>query len=175
MFADSINFYDFQEEISKEQIDDETKNVYIQRYKQIGSVFSDYLIPSIDLIGGNIDEAIKIFNRVNSAGSPIKDVSKLSALTINDEFRLGTLISKTLQKIENINFYPNKKRESFKEKFVFKTIQSSFGPLYLDTKATDVETLSKKENFSDIVNLTLDNCIEVVKFLKEELLILDLK
>lgn len=175
VFADSINFYDFQEEISKEQIDDETKNVYIQRYKQIGSVFSDYLIPSIDLIGGNIDEAIKIFNRVNSAGSPIKDVSKLSALTINDEFRLGTLISKTLQKIENINFYPNKKRESFKEKFVFKTIQSSFGPLYLDTKATDVETLSKKENFSDIVNLTLDNCIEVVKFLKEELLILDLK
>jgi hypothetical protein len=174
-FSDSINFYDFQEALSKEKIDDETKKLYLRRYKQIGSVFNDYLIPSIDLTGGNLQEAIEIFNRVNSTGSPIKDDWKLSALTINNNFRLGTLITETLQKIENINFYPNKKRESFKDKFIFKTIQSSFGPLYLDSKATDVKTLSGKVNFSEMVNLTLDNCVDVVKFLKEELLILDLK
>lgn len=174
-FSDSINFYDFQEALSKEKIDEETKKLYLKRYKQIGSVFNDYLIPSIDLTGGNLQEAIEIFNRVNSTGSPIKDDWKLSALTINNNFRLGTLITETLQKIENINFYPNKKRESFKDKFIFKTIQSSFGPLYLDSKATDVKTLSGKDNFSEMVNLTLDNCVKVVKFLKEELLILDLK
>lgn len=174
-FADSINFYNFQEALSKEDIDDNTKKKYLQRYKNIGSVFNDYLIPSIDLIGGNITEAIEIFNRVNSEGTKIKDDWKLSALTINNEFRLGTLISEAIQKIESINFYPSKKRESFKDKFIFKTIQSSFGPLYLDTKATDVKTLSEKDNFSEMVKLTLDSCVEVVKFLKEELLILDLK
>lgn len=174
-FSDTINFYDFQEAISNENISNVKKNLYLQRYKNIGTVFNDYLIPSIDLTGGNFQEAIEIFNRVNSTGSPIKDVWKLSALTINNKFRLGTLISKTLDKIEIENFYPTKKRESFKDKFVFKTIQSSFGPLYLDTKATDVKTLSEKVNFSNIVNLTLDNCFGVVKFLKEELLILDLK
>lgn len=174
-FSDSINFYDFQEAISRENISDETKKLYLQRYKLIGSIFNDYLIPSIDLTGGNLQEAIEIFNRVNSTGSPIKDDWKLSALTINNNFRLGTLISDTLVKIETLNFYTSKKRDAFKDKFIFKTIQSSFGLLYLDTKGTDVITLSKEPNFSEIVNLTLANSIEVVKFLREELLILDLK
>lgn len=174
-FSDSINFYDFQESLSLESIDPETKKLYLQRYKNIGSIFNDYLIPSIDLTGGNLQEAIEIFNRVNSTGSPIKDDWKLSALTISDKFRLGSIIKETLIKIENLNFFSFKKKETFKDKFIFKTIQSSFGPLYLDTKATDVKTLSEKPNFSEVVNKTLVNCERTIIFLKQYLAVLELK
>lgn len=175
-FSDSINFYDFQEALSKVNIDSETKKLYLQRYKNIGSVFNDYLIPSIDLSGGNLKEAIEIFSKVNTTGTPLKDDWKLSALTINDDFRLGSLINETLKKIEAKNFYNYlKKREHFKDKYIFKTIQSSFGPLYLDSLATDVKTLSEKPNFSEVVNQTLDNCVKTIDFFKEYLAVLDLK
>jgi hypothetical protein len=174
-FSDSINFYDFQEALSNEDIDNETKKLYLQRYKNIGSVFNDYLIPSIDLSGGNLQEAIEIFSKVNTTGTPLKDDWKLSALTINDNFRLGTLINQSLKRIENKNFYQFKKREAFKDKFIFKTIQSSFGPLYLDSLATDVKTLSEKPNFSEVINTTLENCVKTIDFFKDYLLVLDLK
>lgn len=175
LFADNMNFYTFQERLIEENIDVEQSKLYSQRYKNLGNVFYDYLIPSIDLSGGNIQEAIEIFNRVNSEGSRIKDDWKLSALTINDNFRLGTLIGNTLNQIESKNFYSIKKREIFKDKFIFKTIQSSFGPLYLDSKATDVKTLSEKNNFSLIVNHTLYNCVRTIEFFKDFLAVFDLK
>lgn len=175
LFADPMNFYSFQEKMIKENINSDLIKLYSERYKNLGNNFYDYLIPSIDLSGGNIQEAIEIFNRVNSEGSKIKDDWKLSALTINDNFRLGTLIGNTLNKIEDTLFYPLKKRESFKDKFIFKTIQSSFGPLYLDSKATDVKTLSEKTNFSDVVNQTLENSLKTIDFFKKHLKILDLK
>lgn len=176
LFADPMNFYTFQEKMINEKIYPEKIKIYSERYKNLGSNFFDYLIPSIDLSGGNIQEAIEIFNRVNSEGSKIKDDWKLSALTINDNFRLGSLIGNTLNEIENKLFYPPlKKRDTFKDKFIFKSIQSSFGPLYLDSKATDVKTLSEKPNFPEVINQTLENCLKTVDFFKEYLAVLDLK
>lgn len=174
--ADTKEFYNIQTKFAenKNLLNElEIKN-YISKYKDIAYRIQDYVLPSVDIDGGDFNTANEMFVRVNKRGEPVNDEEHLSAITSTERFRLGAKISNTLDEIEKLNFFNKKKKEAFRVN-IFRTIQSSFGPLYLDTKATDVKTLSDKSDFSKMVNLTLDNSIEVVKFLKEELLILDLK
>ena len=172
---DGKEFYNFQQFLYSKNLDDSTLKRYLKNYQDTGYKFTDYQIPSIDLRGGDIQESIEIFNRVNSEGSTISDEWKLSAMTINSDFRLGSLISITLEQIQRYNFYDKrKKHESFRE-LIYRCIQSSFGFLYLDNSKTDVLSLSKQSGFKDEVNKTLSNAVNVVEFLIREFYITDLK
>lgn len=174
--ADTKEFYNIQTKfaqntnlLNKDEIDE-----YLLKFKDIAYRIQDYMLPSVDIVGGDFETANQMFVRVNTQGEPVNDEEQLSAITSTEKFRLGSKITDVLEIIESLNFFKKIKKESLRLN-IFRTIQSSFGPLYLDNKATDVKTLSGKDNFSEMVNLTLDNCIEVVKFLKEELLIMNLK
>jgi hypothetical protein len=115
-----------------------------------------------------------MFVKVNTQGEKIDSIDTASAFTSTGNFRLGIQISDIVDNLEGKKFLNKKKKEAFRLN-IFRTIQSSFGPLYLDSKATDVKTLSEKPNFSEVVNQTLDNCVKTVNFFKEQLAVLDLK
>lgn len=173
--ADSKEFFKFQRKLYQQNLDENTIEKYLREYEETARKIGDYLIPSIDLIGGDTYGAIEIFDRVNSQGARMSDVEKLSAQTANNDFRLGSLINQTLNRSEIIKFYDKKnKKEAFRE-LIFRCIQSSFGVLYLDNSKTDVITLSKKNNFEETVNNTLDNIINVVEYLKKEFCITEFK
>lgn len=170
--VDTKEFYNFQSKLFSLQLDEEKTLKYLKNYEEVGFKFVDYNIPSIDLIGGNIKEAIDIFSRVNSAGSKISDEWKLSALKSSNNFRLGSLINETLLKVNKLNFYDNKnkrKQESLRE-LLFRCVQSSFGNLYLDNQKTNIFSLEKEKNFEVVVNRTLNfGVIKTVEFLIKEL------
>ena len=170
--VDTKEFYNFQSKLFSLQLDEEKTFKYLKNYEEVGFKFVDYNIPSIDLIGGKIKEAIDIFSRVNSAGSKISDEWKLSALKSSNNFRLGSLINESLLKINKLNFYDNKnkrKQESLRE-LLFRCVQSSFGNLYLDNGKTNIFSLEKEIDFEVVVHRTLNvGVIKTVEFLIKEL------
>jgi len=167
--VDGKEFFEFQKKLLRLNIESNIEEDYLKKYEDLSAKIIDYTIPSIDLVGGNIQEAIDIFSRVNSTGSIITDQWKLSATTNFGDFRLGSLINETLTKISEYNFYDKRSKENAFRELIFRSIQSSFGLLYLDNKNTDVATLSAKENFQEIVFKTLNKSIlNTIKFLYQE-------
>lgn len=166
--VDGKEFFEFQRKMLRLNIDSKKEQKYLKTYEDLSVKIIDYTIPSIDLIGGNLKEAIDIFARVNSTGSVISDQWKLSATTNFGDFRLGSLINEALSKISKYNFYDKKSKENAFRELIFRSIQSSFGLLYLDNKNTDVATLSSKDNFQEVVVKVLNvSVLKAIEFLYE--------
>lgn len=153
----------------------EVSNLYTSRLKKIVTTFERYQMPVIEIAGGTLDEAIDIFTLLNKEGKPITPDWILSAKTYSSDFRLGDKIDETLEKLENFNFKDKRPKEIAVRELIFRSIQSSFGDLYLDNKKTDIILLSKKPNFKLQIEKTILSIEQVVKFLFEELLIVDNK
>jgi len=171
--VDGKEFFEFQRRLIIQNISDEKVEDYLKKYENLSSIIIDYSIPSIDMIGGSIDEAIDIFSRVNSTGAAISEDWKLSAKTYTSDFRLGTLINDTLITLKHFNFYSKKSNNSALRELIFRCIQSSFGDLYLDTKKTDVRALTEKANFAETVKKTSSSAIKAAEFLYQELLVVE--
>jgi hypothetical protein len=153
----------------------ELSNIYTSRLKKIVTTFERYQMPVIEIAGGSLDEAIDIFTLLNKEGKPITPDWILSAKTYSSNFRLGDKIDEVLEKLEGFNFTDKRPKEIAVRELIFRSIQSSFGDLYLDNKKTDILILSKKLNFKEQVEKTIESIELVVKFLFEELLIVDNK
>lgn len=174
ILLDFESFLTHSEKIQREYSPELSKS-YTGRLKKIVTTFNNYEMPVIEIAGGTLDEAIDIFTLLNKEGKPITPDWILSAKTYTDNFRLGDKIDGVLDQIEKYNFIDNKPREVAVRDLVFRSIQSSFGDLYLDNKKTDIISLSKKENFQSQIEITVKSIERVAKFLFEELLIVDNK
>ncbi|PXY40672.1 hypothetical protein DMB65_10570 [Flavobacterium cheongpyeongense] len=173
IILDNFDVITQSEKIYKEVENNEIAEIFINRLKRLNTSFTDYKLPSIEIEGGELQEAIDIFTLLNKEGKPISPDWILSAKTYTNSFRLGTLIDEVLEELEQFNFYDKKPRETATRELVFRSIQSSFGTLYLDNKKTDVITLSKKPEFVEVVQKTAKSIIKATKFLFEELLVVD--
>lgn len=167
---DGKEFFTFQRSLANEQ----DAVLYIQRYEEISLMFQNYEIPSINLEGGTIEEAIDIFVRLNSTGSPITADWIASALSWNSGFRLGTEIDNLLDIELSIFNYHNIKRE-----VILNCITNSFGGLYFDQTSKKnirkLENLVVREDFIPITKKTLIAIRKAVKYLFENLYTLDNK
>lgn len=180
-FIDGEEFYEFQTKLIKLNVSKEKVDIYLKRYKNFGTKISTYDIPSIDLIGGTITEAVDIFSRLNSRGEPISNVWKISALSYNKEkdFRLGTEIDGLLTKLKAFNFFNKKSDKKNKRKLILQCLTSSFGDVYFDTLAKNdqnaLEKLALRNDFIPITRKTFKAIEKTVQFLYNELNVIDSK
>lgn len=163
--------FTFQRELLKKEFDENLVNIYLDRYEKLGTTFIDYQIPSIDITGGEIDEAVEIFSRVNSKGAKISPDWMISALTYDKEkgFRLGSLIDDLFTELAIYNFTPD---FSIKRDLILKCITNSFGKAYFD-QSSKIEDLARRSDFIDVTLKTIESIKSAVKFLFEELLVLN--
>ncbi len=140
------------------------------RAQRLGTTLIDFQLPSITINGGEIDEAVNVFSRVNGKGMPISPTWVLSALSYdeNENFRLGTFIDDLVNYLEIYNF------EKITRKIIFNCIMSSFGKIYFD-QSRKVEDLAKRPDFISKIKNTLKSIKKAVQFLFEELLVLNYK
>nr|WP_294922885.1 DUF262 domain-containing protein [uncultured Flavobacterium sp.] len=168
-FVDGIEFYNFQTELFKLNLDERTVDIYLERYKDFSLKLSSYDIPSIDMIGGSTEEAVDIFTRLNSEGAKITSDWKVSALSFNKfkNFRLGTEIDNLINDLKIYNFH------KISRKLIFQCITNSFGIVYFDKSSQEdnrkIERLAKDENFVEISRKSLDAILKAVQFLYNEL------
>jgi hypothetical protein len=147
---------------------DEEINCYINNYIELGTTLIDYTLPSIDMMGGKIEEVVEVFSRINSKGADISPDWMVSALTYSNKegFRLGSEIDNLLEELKLYNF------NSVKRELIFQCITNSFGKVYFDTK---IEVVVKKDDFISVARKSINSIKKAVKFLFEELLVVESK
>jgi hypothetical protein len=166
VFMNSIDFRQYARK-NFESLNDEKKiELYYDRADEIGQIFTNYQIASVDINYATIEEAVEIFWRVNAKGVIISKDWIVSALTLKGDFRLGTEIDKLLDELRQYNF------EGIKRDVIFQCIQSSFGKIYFDYK---IEDLVKRDDFANVAIKTFQSIKKAVKFLYEDLLVLNSK
>lgn len=166
VFMNSIDFRQYARKNFENIIDENKIELYYDRADEIGQVFTNYQIASVDINYADIEEAVEIFWRVNAKGMLISKDWIASALTNKGDFRLGTEIDKLLDELRIFNF------ENLKRDIIFQCIQSSYGKIYFDYK---IEDLVKRDDFIQITKKTLRSIKRAVKFLFEDLLVLNNK
>lgn len=171
-FVDSKEFFGFQRQLYDSNLGKSEIEDYLSKYETLSARLVDYQIPSIDIIGGTVIQAVDIFSRVNSRGVTISDDWKVSALSFNSarNFKLGNEISGLLEKLRIFNF------NTIKRNLVLQCIQNSFGKVFFDqTKPGVLEELAVREDFIDVTRLTLISILKAVRFLHDELWVLSAK
>ncbi|MBT3209732.1 MAG: DUF262 domain-containing protein [Bacteroidetes bacterium] len=166
--VDTFEFLTYANKLQNEFTDNEKTILYLERAKELTTIFSDFTLPGIEIIGGKIEDAIEIFTRINSKGSIISPDWMLSALTSNEnkDFNLGNLINELIVDLDEFNF------GNIKRVLIVQCIQNSFGNIYFDTK---IEVLHKRSNFIETTYKTIESIKKAVKFLFEELLVVSNK
>ncbi|KRT13303.1 hypothetical protein ASU31_25155 [Pedobacter ginsenosidimutans] len=175
-FIDGEKFYDFQTDLVHSNVDENKKKEYIRLYKSFGAKISGYDIPSIDLVGGNIKEAVEIFSRLNSRGERITDDWKVSALSFSPErkFRFGSEIDHLFDRLERYDFFNSNGERKHKRDLILKCVVNSFGKVYFDVSnvSNELEELAQRRDFIDISMAAFVSIEKAVKFLYEELMVL---
>lgn len=172
---DAKEFFSFQKQLSIFDFDDSTNNNLLEKYENISQIFQKYELPSINIYGGSITEAIDIFQRLNSTGMKMSSDWAISALSFNKDrnFRLGSEIDNLLEDLSIFNF------RNLKREIILQCITNSFGGVYFDQFSKNdnkkLEVLAKRSDFIDITRKTINNIKKAVEFLYEELLVLDSK
>ncbi|WP_370398571.1 DUF262 domain-containing protein [Tenacibaculum dicentrarchi] len=167
ILIDTYEFLDYIDNLRNELREDPNLNKYIERAKQLSSTLIDYQIPSIEILGGTIKDAVDIFSRINSKGVEISSDWMLSALTSNEDgFNLGELFTFLLEDLKEYNF------ESIKREILVQCIQNSFGKVYFDQ---DLEELATRSDFQNTSIKTINSIKKAIKFLFEGLLVIDKK
>jgi hypothetical protein len=161
----------FQRNLFNQQFKEEQISIYSERYEKLGTTLIDYALPSIDIYGGQIEEAVEIFSRVNSKGAVISPDWMVSALTYNrdKDFRLGSLIDDLFVDLSIYNFNAE---YSIKRELILNCITNSFGRAYFD-QSNKIEDLAKRDDFIDITLKTIESIKKAVLFLFEELLVVN--
>jgi hypothetical protein len=166
VFMNSIDFRQYARKNFEGNLEEKSIELYYDRADKLGQIFNNYDIASVDINNATIEEAVEIFWRVNAKGMVISKDWIASALTNKDNFRLGTEIDNLLDELREFNF------ETLKRDIIFQCIQSSFGKLYFDFK---IEELVKRSDFISVTKRTLLSVKVAVKFLFQELLVLNNK
>jgi uncharacterized protein with ParB-like and HNH nuclease domain len=171
-FIDSKEFFGYQKQLFTSGLPENIISDYIKKYENLSSKLVDYQIPSIDIIGGSVSEAVDIFSRVNSKGAIITDDWKVSALSYdhNRNFRLSSEIDQLIEDLIPYNF------ESIKRSVVLQCIINSFDKVFFDQSSSrKLEELAKRTDFIDVTKLTLENIKVAIKFLYSQLGVLHYK
>lgn len=166
ILIDTYAYLDFAEKLRNQIADKEKANVLVERGRKLSSTLIDYQIPFVEIHGGDIEQAVNIFSRVNSKGSPISKDWMVSALTSNElkDFNLGELIENLLNELVVYSF------KDLKREVILQCIQNSFGKIYFDIK---IEDLVNREDFIEKAKKTINSIKKAVQFLYEELLVLE--
>jgi hypothetical protein len=150
--------------------------IYMDRYRTLGTTLQDYVLPSTEIKGGEIEDAVEIFTRVNSKGSIISPDWMVSALSYNKDkegFRFGSLIDSLIEDLKIYNF------DEVNRQIILQCIVNSFGKVHFDqmTKrdTSKLNKLVKRDDFIETTKKTIESIKKSIKFLFEELLVVDNK
>ena len=168
VFIDTYEFLDYCDILRTDLQNSEKSKKLVDRAKKLSSTLIDYQIPSIEILGGSIKDAVDIFSRINSKGITISQDWMLSALTSSEEenFNLGEILGNLIIDLKEFNF------EDIKRDILVQCISSAFGKIYFDQK---IEDLAIRKDFKEVSIKTVEGIKRAIRFLFEELLVVDRK
>lgn len=166
--VDTFEFLTFTKKI-EEEFDENTSNLYITRAKNLATSLLDYEMAFVNIHGGTIKDAVKIFSRINSKGSDMSPMWMISALTYQEGesgFKFSDEVDNLKHNLFDYNF------EELKTEIILQCIESSTGKIYFDVKT---DSLPQRNDFKELCLNTFENIYKAVDFLYNKLNVLNLR
>lgn len=174
-FIDHDSYADFIDKMQNENISLDRKQLFRNRYVHFQKQITTFDLPIVELTGATIEEAVEIFDKLNSTGAKVTSEWKLNALSFNIEkgFRLGNEIDSLLLDLKEYNFH------KLDRKVIFNSIINSFGVVFFDKSSENdnrkIEILANDPVFIENTRDTITAIKKAVKFLYYELIVIDSK
>ena len=149
-------------------VKEEELEAYLNRADAFSRSLVDYKIAVIEVTNAELDDAVDIFSRINSKGTDISPDWMVNALAYNDNFSFALEIDNLKDRLRRYNF------SGISRTALFRCYQSAFDDkMYIDQ--TNIEKLAKRSDFADIVKETTPYIEKSVKFLYQDLNVIDYK
>ncbi len=174
-FVDHNSYAEFIDNMQKENLSTEKKQIFRDRYVHFQRQITSFDLPIVELSGAGINEAVEIFDKLNSTGAKVTSEWKLNALSFNIEqnFRLGNEIDELLIDLKEYNF------DSLDRKVIFNSIVNSFGIVFFDKSSENdnkkIEKLANDPSFIQNTRNTIRSIKKSVDFLHKELKVFNSK
>jgi len=165
---DNRELFNILRELDKEDITEIKKIEYIENARNLHAILHKYKLPYVEIKGGNLKDAVRIFSRINSTGTEISEDFMLSALSYNET--TGFLLSESITEFLNgLNIY---NFENLKRDTILDCISNANGRIYFDVK---MEDLVKNLDLSSFTNNAYIHIKKSVEFLYREMLVIDIR
>ena len=139
-------------------------NVLVEKAINLHTTFQEYLIPLVTIESENIDDVVKIFERINSTGTHLSSVDFMRAVTWSPEFDLSAQIDRLQERFQDNGF-------SFDDETFVKCIAVTLG-----RDPTAVSMLTLRNCPTETLELAIDRVEEslgrVIAFLKDNFAIM---
>lgn len=169
LLTDTFATLSYLDKLRKLVNDESIQQKYINRVKNLAKSFIDYEIPYVDIIGGDIEDAVEIFSRVNSTGSTLSKDWMISALSYQKgEFLLSREIDEFLISLEKYNF------SDLDRNVILNCIAASTEKFFTDVKLEELLKNSKFD-FPKVVSTSFETITKAIDFLFTELNVIDYK
>lgn len=167
MAYDTYELVDFLEKLKASPLNDTQKKIYAERAKKINKTLLSYELGYISVTGGNINEAVEVFSRLNSKSTPISADYMLQALAYdpNTGFLFANEISTILQNLWKYNFNKMKRELILNCAYTYAEIP------FIDGKVEDL--LKKKNNLKEVMENVAKDVSQAVEFLYKECGVID--
>ncbi len=157
---------------SRKYIEPKVKEDELEAYLDRADAFSrslvDYKVAVIEVTNAELDDAVDIFSRINSKGTEISPDWMVNALAYNDDFSFALEIDNLKDRLHRYNF------SDLSRTALFRCYQSAFDDkMYIDQ--ANIEKLAKRDDFVETVKETTPYIEKSVRFLYQELNVIDYK
>ncbi len=149
-------------------VDEDILETYLDRADAFSRSLVDYKMAVIEVTNAELDDAVDIFSRINSKGTEISPDWMVNALAYDGDFRFALEIDNLKLRLKRYNF------EGISRSALFRCYQSSFdNRMYFDQ--SNIEKLARRPDFADVVKQTTPYIEKAIKFLYQELNVIDYK
>lgn len=168
--GDLYNTYsivDYIETLRRDALPEKSVLKFSENAKKANRILLTYYLGYSYVKGGAIKEAVEIFSRLNSEGSPISEDYMLQALAYNHErdFLLANRITDLKDSLGAYNF------SGLKRDVIFNCLYNYVGIPFIDGNVRDL--LTHIEELPDIFNRLARDLTKAVRFLYEECGVID--
>lgn len=149
-------------------VKEDVLETYLDRADALSRSLIDYKIAVIEVTNAELEDAVDIFSRINSKGTDISPDWMVNALAYRQDFSFALEIDNLILRLKKYHF------EDISRTALFRCYQSAFDDkMYIDQG--NIEKLAKRNDFVEVVKMVTPHIERAVKFLYNELNVIDNK
>lgn len=164
----TIEFRRYSRKFLEPHIKEDTLETFLDRADAFSRSLVDYKMAVIEVTNAELDDAVDIFSRINSKGTEISPDWMVNALAYKGDFSFAIEIDNLKMRLKRYHF------DGISRTALFRCYQSAFDDkMYFDQ--TNIEKLAKRDDFVNIIKETTPYIEKAVKFLYQDLNVIDNK
>ena len=149
-------------------VKEEKLEIYLDRADSFSRSLVEYKMAVIEVTNAGLDDAVDIFSRINTKGTEISPDWMVNTLAYNDDFSFAIEIDNLKMRLNRYHF------EGISRTALFRCYQSAFDDkMYIDQ--SNIEKLARRNDFVEVVKKTTPHVERAVRFLYNELNVIDNK